>query len=192
MPPAGIAERFGDKATPGHFKRLAATPRGRYALARSLTDMRERITKETNARVILGGPPSKSMGAFPGIVEEAVLAMRLKQPLYVAGGFGGAARLVGLALQGQKPDALTREFQIRALPVYGEMLGVYEEERAKDPGIPPIDYGALVAELNAYGMTGMAATNGLTVEENLELFRVASVDAVVYLVMKGLGTCWRG
>ena len=45
-----------------------------------------------------------------------------------------------------------------------------EEERAKDPSLPAIDYDAVVAELGDCGMTGLAATNGLTVDENLELF----------------------
>jgi hypothetical protein len=190
-PPTGIAEHFAENDGPGHVERLAATPRGRYALARSLSSMRERIADETEARVLLGGRPTRFMGALPGVVEEALLAIRRKQPLYVVGGFGGAARLVGLALRGQKPEALTREYQTCASPPYGEMLSIYAEERAKDSALPDIDYDAIAAELGTYGMEGLAATNGLTVEENLELLRVASIDAVVYLTMKGLARCRR-
>jgi len=37
-----------DQPGPGHVERLAATPRGRYALARSLSAMREHIAAETD------------------------------------------------------------------------------------------------------------------------------------------------
>jgi hypothetical protein len=39
---------------PGHVGRLKETPEGRYALARSLSAMRQKITEETDARVVLG------------------------------------------------------------------------------------------------------------------------------------------
>ena len=83
------------------------------------------------------------------------------------------------------------DFQTRASPPYGEMLSIYAEERAKDPALPDIDYDAIVAEFGTYGIEGLASTNGLTVEENVELLRVASVDAIVYLTMKGLARCRR-
>ena len=44
-------------AGPGKVTRLAATPEGRYVLARSLSHMRAEITQRTHARVVLGGKP---------------------------------------------------------------------------------------------------------------------------------------
>ena len=60
--------------------------------------------------------------------------------------------------------------------------------RARNPGLalPPVDYEGLVGELNRYGVSGLAATNRLTEEENRFLFATANVDAAVYLIMKGL------
>jgi hypothetical protein len=34
-------------------------------------------------------------GRMPGILEEAMIALALRQPIYVLGGFGGAAQLAG-------------------------------------------------------------------------------------------------
>jgi hypothetical protein len=184
--PAGIAAAYGAGDGPGHVGRLAATARGRYALARSLTFMRERLTRETHARVVLGGKPAGFMGLLPGVIEEALMAIRAKRPLYVVGGFGGAGRIIAQALQGERPAELTKETQVRLSPLYGEMLAVYDDAQAADPTLPAVDYGAITDELTRYGIAGLAAANGLTAEENVELFRVASIDAALYLIMKGL------
>lgn len=185
-PPQGIAEAFGAGDGPGHVGRLAATARGRYALARSLTAMRERITAETAARVVLGGKPHGFMGLLPGIVEETLLALRRGEPVYVAGGFGGAARLVAQAIRGERPEALTLDYQTKASPAYGEMLRVHAQERAKEPALPGIDYDEVVSELERCGVDGLAAGNGLSENENVELMEAASIDAALYLIMKGL------
>jgi hypothetical protein len=65
---------------------------------RALSGMRRHITGAVQARVVLGGQIAGSHGAMPGVVEEAILALRASQPLYVAGGFGGAAAAVAKTL----------------------------------------------------------------------------------------------
>jgi SLOG cluster2 len=126
------------------------------------------------------------MGLLPGIVEETLLALRRRQPVYVAGGFGGAARLVAQAIRGKKPEALTLDYQTKVSPAYGEMLRVYDGERAKDPTLPRVDYDGVVVELEGCGVKGLAERNGLSEAENLELLEAGSVDAALYLIMKGL------
>jgi hypothetical protein len=133
VPPAEAAAR-GAGDGPGHVGRLAATPQGRVALARSLSAMRQQIIPETGARVVLGGKPDNFMGAMPGIVEEALLAIRARQPLFILGAFGGAARLVADAIRGRKPEGLTLAYQTRSSPPYAAMLEGYEREAA-----PPAD-----------------------------------------------------
>src|SRR5690606_12847315 len=60
-----------------------------YLRARGLTHLRRRLTATTNARLCIGGKLGGSQGRYPGIVEEALLAIEAKQPLYVSGLFGG-------------------------------------------------------------------------------------------------------
>ncbi len=70
-------------------------PLGDKVVGPHFTAMREAMTAGTDARVVLGGrivPPF--VGIWPGIVEEAYLTLRAGEPLYVAGGLGGAAALV--------------------------------------------------------------------------------------------------
>src|SRR5262249_3805409 len=73
-----------------------ATPgTGDVAEAHDLTRMRQRLTADVDVRICVGGnlrPTSeKGKRRAPGIVEEAYLSLQRRQPLMIAGGFGGAA-----------------------------------------------------------------------------------------------------
>ena len=57
-----------------------------------LTAMRELMLEQTDARLVLGGRLAGYRGTMPGIAEEALLAMKAKQPVFLVGGFGGCAR----------------------------------------------------------------------------------------------------
>ncbi len=186
--PPDDARAFAAAPGPGHVGRLTATPEGRFALARSLTRMREQAAEAVQARVALGGKPHDFLGVLPGILEEVVLAIRRSRPVYVLGGFGGAARLVAEALGGGQPEALSLDWQQRLSSLYGDMLAVHAREHTRAPVTvpPPPDYAAVVSELNAYGVAGLSASNGLSEDENRALFTTASVDAAVSLLMRGL------
>ena len=82
------------------------------ARARDYTAMRVRMTAESDARIVLGGRLWGRQGRWPGVVEEAYLALRRGQPLFVLGGLGGAANRIGAALRGTWPDELTEAFQL--------------------------------------------------------------------------------
>lgn len=67
--------------------------------AAAYSAMRRYMATISDARVLVGGQLAGFKGAMPGIVEEAIATLEASQPLYVAGGFGGAAALVARALQ---------------------------------------------------------------------------------------------
>lgn len=186
--PPDDARAFASAPGPGHVDRLRATAEGRFALARSLTRMREQAVEVVQARVALGGKPHDFLGVLPGVVEEVLISIRRSRPVYVLGGFGGAARLLSKALAGGRPKALSLDKQRRLSPSYGEMLDVHTREHARAPAaVPrPPDYAAVVSELNAFGVAGLSASNGLSEDENRALFTTASVDAAVSLLMRGL------
>jgi len=60
--------------------------------------LRRHLTSRTDGRVLVGGQLAGFQGAMPGVVEEAISAIEAGQPLYVAGGFGGAAAAVARTL----------------------------------------------------------------------------------------------
>ena len=77
--------------------------------AEALSSIRKSLYKFAQARLVIGGktiPKSSDysdgyIGSIPGIIEETLEALRNRQPVYIAGGFGGAAavlaRSIGLA-----------------------------------------------------------------------------------------------
>jgi hypothetical protein len=180
---------------PGGVDRLRASPEGRCDLVRSLTQMRRRLAEETDARLLLGGRPHEFLGLYPGILEEALLAIERNQPLYVLGAFGGAARLLVRALNGERPPELTLEYQKSRSEAYAAALQVYDAKRAGRPdlALPAANYEGAVDLLAAYGAgspqtsSRLAQTNGLDDDENRALFETASLEEALHLIMKGLG-----
>lgn len=62
--------------------------------------LRRFMTSVTQARVLLGGQLGTTVkGAMPGVIEEAILAIGAGQPIYLAGGFGGAAAAAAMTLE---------------------------------------------------------------------------------------------
>jgi hypothetical protein len=49
-----------------------------------------------------------------------------------------------------------------------------------------VDYSLIQHELENYGVRGLTAKNGLSENENLELLSTGSIDAALFLIMKGL------
>jgi hypothetical protein len=68
---------------------MAPEPPPAELRAQSLTSMRKYLIANTDARVFAGGKRSAFTGAAPGLLEEAIMAVRARQPIYLAGGFGG-------------------------------------------------------------------------------------------------------
>jgi hypothetical protein len=65
-----------------------------------LTAMRRYMRDHINGRVLLGGKRHGFSGAIPGLMQEALLSLEAKQPIYLAGGYGGVtadiARVLGI------------------------------------------------------------------------------------------------
>jgi SLOG cluster2 len=78
-------------------------PAPREEWAESLTSMRTYITRIADARVVIGGKMSGFLGRMPGITEEAFSSLSARKPIFVAGGFGGAARPIALCLAAEVP-----------------------------------------------------------------------------------------
>ena len=173
-----------------------------YAAARALTAMRERATQDSRARISIGGklvadkrPNWKARsatisvrsGLLPGVVEEVVLSLRSRQPLFLIGGFGGATRAMGDLLQG-KPRS---EFVSGQGPFgrgWRNLSKIYVAHR--QVVATPED---LVAEVKGLGAGGLshALNNGLDNDDNAELCIATDPRRIVELVLRGLSTSIR-
>lgn len=144
----------------------------------ALTAMRERMTADIGARIVLGGRVAGQQGLYPGVLEEAILGLRAGTPLFVSGGFGGCGRIVCAALRGYSSAELTLDFQLHHTPRYGELL-----EAGGRSGIQP-RYELIVDEFARAGLEGLR--NGLDASDNAQLAETNDVDEVVALVLRGL------
>lgn len=162
-----------------------------YIRARALTEMRQRMNREIQARVILGGRLVGYGGAYPGVVEEAAIAVSTNKPLYLIGGFGGAALAIIQAIEAktpeERPEELKADYQLDAAHNPGYAARVEDfNSRVAESGVDPIDYDKLAAVFMGCGVEGLSAHNGLSIEENTKLFRTPHVEEMIYLVLKGL------
>lgn len=183
---------------------------GRKALHTS--DLRRAMTRHCFARVAIGGqarPRSDGeddgyRGAYPGVVEEVWWSIRDQKPVYVVGGFGGAARVAAALLAGEEAP-LMREQSWRDLPGFASFARICGEVR-DDPLLAqlgaPSGMEEMAEQLSRAGRALLAddgasrTWNGLTVAENHELFFSTDLVRITGLVMKGLldriASTWRG
>lgn len=104
------------------------------AAARCLTAMREEMTRQVHARVLIGGRVEGFLGRYPGVAEEALLALEAGQPLFLVSAFGGAAEAVIRALAGEPsllsgvPDGAELVEALRARGTAALNNGLNEEE----------------------------------------------------------------
>ncbi|HEV2706159.1 MAG TPA: TIR domain-containing protein [Pyrinomonadaceae bacterium] len=178
------------------------SPSNRYIRSRCLTAMREAMTEETDARVLMGGRVSGHQGKYPGVLEEAYLYLRARKPLYLIGAYGGCTRLLIEAIREKRVgEALTRDFQMnnprlaiyqaadgseqQARVPFAELEASYlQHEHDADIGERPINYEEVVGEFLRASVTDL--NNGLTADENEELFITPDLDRIVFLLIKGL------
>lgn len=162
---------------------------GPYVRSISFTAMRQRMHRDCQARIILGGKLVGYSGRCPGLLEEAWLALQQGVPLYVLGGFGGCAERVARALEGAEPEEFSEAYQVEHDPRPGqplrELLATYRiQAQLGDPRAQVLDYPTVLQELHAIGPGGL--NNGLSPSENQRLFRTPYLAEMVQLVLKGL------
>ena len=157
------------------------TPENLYQWARCLTKMREEMETICDARIFIGGAIRKFKGKCPGILEELLIALEHKHPVYLVGAFGGITREAIEVLKGNQSDSFSEEFYFGNAD-YKNMVAIYNEKHSDNT----IDYKKYLATLQAIGLNGIAELNGLSEDENLRLTNTPHISEVVYLILKGL------
>jgi hypothetical protein len=168
------------------------SPLHRFAWARGMSEMRETQTSEMKARIVMGGKMGPTLSVqpngdlqekwyksrIPGVLEEVLTSLRHQQPTYLVGGFGGCARMVADVIRGINREEMSWDFQRRA-PYAVEMRNLYETR-----GVGWSSYEEMDFFLKHLGIEGLH--NGLSIEENEELFETVDIDRIVSLLLKGL------
>jgi len=143
------------------------------------------------ARVLLGGKVERYSGFLPGIFEEALVTLEKQRPVYILGGFGGAAEKLAEAILDTGTDrheVLTLDWHKAQNLKLGELL------EYAHTSTPPRDFVGTAAMLDALfsfvqnaraDLSGTLNT-GLSDEETRELLQTQNVNNAVRLVRTGL------
>jgi hypothetical protein len=117
-------------------------------------------------------------GFLPGVAEEIAVALEEGVPVYVLGGFGGAAEQVAAVMSGSRAEGLTIDSFMRN-PKYRSLNQAAKgQDRANE-------LSSRVEWL--WGQLGRSdLQNGLTKEENTVLWGTLDVGLAVALISKGL------
>jgi hypothetical protein len=155
--------------------------------AKCLTKMRIEMTRLSDARIFMGGRTTGFKGICPGVLEELLLALSQKKPIYLIGAFGGVTNDCINALQGKR----TPSFQFEGYCADSTMYRDFAEEYNRTTSDMKIDYDYFYKTVMNFGLDQLSATNGLSVAENLRLFTTPHFPEIIHLVLKGLNKTFK-
>jgi hypothetical protein len=143
------------------------------------------------AFVFLGGKMAEFYGRMPGIMEEFLRAAQQKLPIYLLGGFGGAAGAIAEALttNGEKPPSFTTSYYDNPrTPNYQTLLEEFDKMSAPEFPGPEQAFGELWEIVRIGRQDGLRALflNGLDDQENLKLITTTDTLEAVHLAWQGL------
>ena len=181
------------------FRFKSVTPEQRLAWTRGLTAMRKQMTDAVQARIVIGGKREGFSGLYPGIVEEAWMSLVNKQPLYIVSAFGGAGYALcraldgdGTALQASFDSVADRDRVVEMARERG--LEIVARADELDPQTTQFDKLLVTGDkmvqdfvnVAEEGGVSSALRNGLTEDENRELFRCTHAPRIAELILEGI------
>jgi hypothetical protein len=152
----------------------------RFVFSECFADMRVRMATDSNARIVLGGKQKGFLGYLPGIIEEAYHSLAAKKPIFILGGFGGAAKSLAQLILGGQPRELSNDFQ------YDSDFLKQFKEYCHGKSITPTDYDAISEFFQKHKIEYISELNGLSIDENKILFESTNIHEIVFLIIKGL------
>ncbi|SCY85213.1 hypothetical protein, partial [Desulfoluna spongiiphila] len=165
------------------------SPLNLFAWSLSLTKMRNEMIDKCDYRICAGGRLFGYKGKYPGVLEEILISIKLKKPLYLIGGFGGiTSRVCDFIIGGNIAEELTYDWQVDHTLSYSKLSELFY----KDPSESNIDYSGVLGEIATLGLEGLSRGNGLTVDQNKRLFKSEFIDEVVMLIVKGIDNLTHG
>ncbi|MDD5702592.1 MAG: toll/interleukin-1 receptor domain-containing protein [Dehalococcoidales bacterium] len=158
-----------------------STPQNKYYWSRCLTVMRMNSIDSSNARICAGGKLYGYNGKMPGVLEEILIAIEKKKPIYFLGAFGGVVAEVCKVLRGEPyPAPLTEAWQITRNAGYLELQAI-----ARAQGLHA-DYERVKTILSGVDISSLSKNAGLSEETYLRLMGSPFVDECIHLITYGL------
>jgi SLOG cluster2 len=149
---------------------------------------KQRIPPVT-ARILLGGKVDGYAGFLPGIFEEALTTWKAAKPVYILGGFGGAAEILANAILGRESDLapeLTRDWHKQRNPTLAALLDSGRQFTVPS-GLDDVgDSFELLRDFVMQARENLSDTlrTGLTDDENRELLGTGNIANAVRLAVR--------
>ncbi|MGA3118654.1 MAG: hypothetical protein ABSF90_30050 [Syntrophobacteraceae bacterium] len=158
-----------------------STPQNNYYWSRCLTEMRLNSIDSSHARICAGGKLFGYNGKMPGVLEEILIAIDKKKPIFLLGAFGGVVGEVCKVLRSEPyPESLTEAWQLTHNAGYIDLQAI-----ARAQGMH-VDYEQVKTALTGINIPTLCKMSGLD-EELYRLLLVSPfVDECVHLVIHGL------
>lgn len=150
-----------------------------------------RRLKGCQARVVLGGRVEGWLGCNLGIAEEIIYTLEKRHPLFILGGFGGAARVVATYLAGARafPEALTFDYQFthEDSQVFRSVVNIFDKYSPTDLTHPRKLFSDMKETLEKTRENlAKHLNNGLSEEENRDLLLSENVVTILGYLKRGL------
>lgn len=155
------------------------TSQNLFVWSRCLTEMRNKMIEKCDVRICAGGRHLGYKGRMPGVLEEIIIAVEMKRPLFLLGGFGGVTASVCKLMQNEKiiSQELTQDWQVQNNSGYKELLDFCSSRDVQYS----VEYDSLFRSLKSENLN-----NGLSTEDNIVLFNTPFIDEALHLIFKGL------
>ncbi len=144
----------------------------RKAWCTSLTSMREMLADECDAMIFLGGKVEGYVGRWPGVAEEAHMAISKGKAVYLCGGFGGITHdiceHVAKGIKDYSADRASAEAHAVTSQGYKEALASFDRHVPAD------------------------LANGLTEDDVTHLANAVDSNKILMLVLRGLAGRFAG
>ena len=158
-----------------------STPLNKYYWSRCLTEMRVKSISSSHARICAGGKLFGYNGKMPGVLEEILIAIDKKKPIYLLGAFGGVVGEVCKALGSESyPTPLTEAWQNTHNVGYVDLQAI-----ARTHGMHA-DYQQGKTVLASIDIPTLSRNAGLDEETYCRLMETPFVDECIHLIMQGL------
>ena len=157
------------------------TPQNSYIWSRCLTEMRQNSISSSTVRICAGGKQLGYKGKMPGVLEEIIIAINAKKPLFLLGAFGGVVGDVcKLILNDEVPVALTEDWQLSHNACYSDLQELARTYRHES------NYDLIIETIRSLNISELSSRCGLDENEYKQLMISPFIDECVYLILKGL------
>lgn len=147
----------------------------------SLSELREQVSQKVSASIFIGGKTDGYFGFMPGVLEEFIKAIKNNKIIFLIGAFGGVtSEIINLIVNNPKPHTISNEYQLpKKQHFYDEYNRIQEINHSAK-----IDFDEIANKISKINISSL--NNGLTKDENLDLFYSDDPDLVSSLILRGL------